>query len=472
MVSIFEAIDREVNKSLKFWGPLDETFTQDIEQNKIREASLQFLMPNGVFKTRNVVLTKTKMYISKKEGKEAKKMAVIIWKKIEPFCEESESEERFGFRLVQSGLFQDFYTKNPEELEEWLESLSRVSILNDLEEDYKTIREIGSGSYAKVLLVQDLQDNQEYAVKSINKDLIWNSSRSTNALINEINVMRKLNHPFLVKLHRVYENEKFVHLVLDYVPGGDLFHRLMERSVFTEEVASKFMRNMLEVLDYIHSLNIIHRDLKPENILMMNHSNDWEFKIADFGLACETHEEVMLRCGSPGYVAPEILKKHLYGKKVDIFSAGIILYVILSSRAPFFGKNASEILIRNKECKIYFQDRYWKNVSKEGIDCVLRLTDCDPDTRPMALEALRHPWFTITHNPKLHIESIIPPCSPNTGISAELMKRMNNKRYVEITEKERKEEEEDRKAFNAHKTVMSNNAKNLLKKLRDADSLL
>jgi calcium-dependent protein kinase len=467
MASVFETIDQTVNQSFKFWRHLDELAIQDFSERKIHSSSLQFLSPSSSFKTRSIVLTPTRIYKVKHDR--PKKMSIVTWKKLEAFCEASDQEERFGFRLTQGGIFQDFYSKNPKELEDWLDALSKVAILNDLEEDYAIIKEIGSGNYAKVYLAQDVQDHKQYAVKSISKEAVMNSNRTVNALISEINIMRKLDHPYLLKLHRVYENDKFIHLILDYLPGGDLFHRIIEKSNFSEEDSIKFMKNLLEALDYMHSLNFIHRDLKPENILLTRLDCDYDFKIADFGLACECKEDQLLRCGSPGYVAPEILKKMTYNKKVDIFSAGIILYVMLSSRAPFFGKTQNEILMRNKECKIYFQDRYWKNVSREGIDCVLRLTDSDPEARPSARDALKHVWFSTSHQPRPKMASLTIPESNEAGISAELMRRMNRQRGPDGLIKK---EEEEKKVSEVQRNIMNQNAKNLLSKLRDLDPLL
>ena len=134
--------------------------------------------------------------------------------------------------------------------------------------------------------------------------------------------------------------------------------------------------------------------------MMMDRECDFDFKIADFGLASKCIEEgLTLRCGSPGYVAPEILKNRPYGFKVDLYSLGILLYILLSGRSPFNGKQPQEILYQNRECRIYFQEKYWKNTSREGMDLVLRMTDPDPKRRPSAYEALNHKWFQSTHIP-------------------------------------------------------------------------
>jgi serine/threonine protein kinase len=167
--------------------------------------------------------------------------------------------------------------------------------------------------------------------------------------------MRYVNHPLVLCIHRVYEDLDHIHLVLDHVPGGELFSRIIKRGKFCEQNAAQFASNLLQALDYLHTNGIVHRDLKPENILMTSETDDTVFQIADFGLATFISNEVLsLRCGSPGYVAPEILKNKSYGTKVDIFSAGIVMYILLSGRAPFPGRAPDEILQRNKEAKIYF----------------------------------------------------------------------------------------------------------------------
>ena len=231
--------------------------------------------------------------------------------------------------------------------------------MSDLEEDFAIIRDLGQGNYATVKLIQELEDeHKDYAVKIISKEEMKKKTRGLSAVISEIEIMRKINHPLFVFLHRIYENDEFVYLVLDHVEGGDLFHRIQKRERLREDVASKFMTNMLEALKYLHSQNIVHRDIKPENILMYSNDDDEEFKICDFGLACVAGDDQALRCGSPGYVAPEILQKKSYNNKVDIFSAGIICYILLSGRTPFYGRTSKEILIKNEECKMHFSDRY------------------------------------------------------------------------------------------------------------------
>lgn len=435
MSSIFEAIDLETNPSGSFWSPLESFVLDDISQNKLLSTKLKLLVRQGTFKARDFILTRTCLYYCQKSTGNPKKMTVVKWKKVEAFTEESEAEERHGFKLGHSRVFQDFYVENVETLEIWLMTLSQVAIMLEFEEDFAVIKEIGKGNYATVFCVQDLESNQKFAVKQINKEVVYKSTRGPSAVVNEIEIMRKINHPRIVKLYRVYENENFVSLVLDYVEGGDLYHRIQRKEKFPEDVASCFIGNLLDVLRYLHSLNIVHRDLKPENIIMSNVEEDTEFKLCDFGLACIAGDDQVLRCGSPGYVAPEILMKKSYNNKVDIFSAGIILFIILSGRAPFYGKNSNEILLKNKECRLIFHEKYWGHLSKECINIVVKLTEPDPNDRFSAEQALRHPWLLSS----VKRMDLLSPASnnmnpdersPDSGGSFLLMRRVTDRREM------------------------------------------
>lgn len=285
----------------------------------------------------------------------------------------------------------NFYPNSSLKLKKWTKYLSAICILTSLEDDYSIIQEAGQGSSARVYLAHERITQKKFAVKTINKDNFLINKRALPALMNEIEIMRALSHPRLLKLHKIYEDEDMIHLVLDWMDNGDLYERVTRRGCFTEENSQLFSKNLLEAIEYLHSKNIIHRDLKPENILMTDPKNDTEFKIADFGLAAFSTSELTLRCGSPGYAAPELLKKKPYGPKVDIFSIGVISYVLLSGRAPFYGRNIQEILVNNRDCNINFYEKHWKNISLDAVNLIIKMTEKDPNNRYSATEALAHP---------------------------------------------------------------------------------
>ena len=163
--------------------------------------------------------------------------------------------------------------------------INSKGILTEVLEDYEFIREVGAGNYAKVYQARSNEDGRTYAIKSIQKSMISQSERNLSALINKIDVMRFINHPGTLAIHRTYEDDKHIHLVLDYSGGGELFSRVIKRGKFSEQTAAQFAKNLLIVLDYLHSNGVVHRDLKPENILMKSAVDDTTFRVADFGLS-------------------------------------------------------------------------------------------------------------------------------------------------------------------------------------------
>mmetsp|Transcript_32030 Transcript_32030/g.31739 ORF Transcript_32030/g.31739 Transcript_32030/m.31739 type:complete len:264 (-) Transcript_32030:151-942(-) len=263
--------------------------------------------------------------------------------------------------------------------------------MTDFENDFTVIKELGNGAFGTVYLAENNDTSEMFAVKCISKHNITANHVNLANLMNEIKLIKKLDHPNIVKLHYVYESSTHIYLVIDYLEGGDLLSRIIKRKVYNEKTAAKFAEKLLDVLNYLSSLDIVHRDLKLENILLVSEENDYDFKLADFGLATNVTEGLHLRCGSPGYIAPEILRKCNYGTKVDVFSAGIILYILLCGKMPFPGNSIQDILLRNRDCKISFSRESWKNVSKLATALVLRLTEPTANFRPSAKEALSDP---------------------------------------------------------------------------------
>jgi len=214
--------------------------------------------------------------------------------------------------------------------------------------------------------------------------------------MNEIETLRRLKHPNILILYEVYEAADFVHLVLEYLKGGELFDKIQEKGSYCEGDAAKVMKKLLETINYCHSLNIIHRDIKPENIILQDNTSDLDFKIVDFGLAVISApgKKETLRCGSPGYAAPEVLLKEGYDLKADIFSCGIIMAFLLTGTTPFASATIEEIVEKNKLCKLSMDTPIWKKISSEAKDLLSSLTKKNPNERITSGEALKHKWFS------------------------------------------------------------------------------
>lgn len=215
-------------------------------------------------------------------------------------------------------------------------------------------------------------------------------------MLTEIDVLRALDHDNVIVLYETYETTKYIHLVLPYLEGGELFEKIKSKGLYRESDARPVMRNFISALEYLHSKNIVHRDLKPENLLLASKENTWDLKIADFGLATILTEGVKLslRCGSPGYVAPELLQEKGYDCSADMFSVGVIFYIILTGRPLFKGNNADEILEKNMKCDYQFSDRQWENITDSAKDLCLKLLVENPAERITATQALAHEWFS------------------------------------------------------------------------------
>jgi serine/threonine protein kinase len=404
---------------------------QDKEKNLILSSKAKVLTKIHTFKFRSFILTKTTLYSCLKESDTApKKQTVIKWKRVEAFIDESPNEKRYILRLGHSNLFQEFFFDDPSSLDLWISNFRSVSILTDFDEDFVTIKEIGRGAFGSVYLVKSLSSTNYYAAKSISKESIMKSSRGCRALTTEIEAMRRLNHKNIVKLHCVYEDDEAIFLVMDYFAGGDLFQQLAKHKKIPESRVKVFVAGILQALQCMEEQNVIHRDLKLQNILLESSTEDI-IKIADFGLASISSEDFRI-CGSPGFVAPEVLDRQPYNSKADIFSAGVVVFMLLSGKSPFTGKNTEEILMNNHIGKVYFHKADWVGISKACIDFILKLVDLESELRPSAEEALKHPWLNNSQAHALNLNLLQPPLA-RLGIqgrdqrcSSMLMNRINN----------------------------------------------
>jgi len=253
-------------------------------------------------------------------------------------------------------------------------------------------RVLGMGNYSTVYLGVSSRTKERVAIKRVRKDLC-----KQNNLENEINILLQIDHPNVVKLFAIFENEDYVFLVMELVTGGELFDRIVEKERYSEKDALGVMRQLLAGISYLHSKGIAHRDLKPENVLLENGDDGAVIKIADFGLSrVYTEESIMLTsCGTAGYIAPEILKTLPYQNEVDMWSVGVIMYILLCGYPPFYDENDAQLFEKIMQCRYEFHEQYWEHISNEAKELIRGLLKVDPKERLSAEEALKSPWFNI-----------------------------------------------------------------------------
>lgn len=230
------------------------------------------------------------------------------------------------------------------------------------------------------------------AIKCIDKKALKGKEES---LENEIKVLRKLRHSNIVQLYDTYDEKQYMYLVMELVTGGELFDRIVEKGSFTERDASVLMRQVLEAVAFMHENGVVHRDLKPENLLYYDQKEDSKIMISDFGLSKTEESGVMATaCGTPGYVAPEVLQQKPYGKAVDVWSIGVITYILLCGYPPFYDENDANLFAQIIHGEYEFDSPYWDEISDSAKDFISHLMCCNPDQRFTCQQALVHPWIT------------------------------------------------------------------------------
>mmetsp|Transcript_53823 Transcript_53823/g.122435 ORF Transcript_53823/g.122435 Transcript_53823/m.122435 type:complete len:569 (-) Transcript_53823:235-1941(-) len=272
-------------------------------------------------------------------------------------------------------------------------------------EDLYSIDEkvMGEGSYGTVKRCVNQATGAVRAVKTIHKNLL--KERSMKQLKEEIDVMKVMDHPHILKLYESFDDRRRIYLILELCEGGELFDRIVKAKRFTERTGAILVRQMLLAINYMHQNNIIHRDLKPENFLFATH-DDVEvapLKLIDFGLSKRftQGEALNTKAGTPYYVSPEVLQGK-YSEKCDVWSVGVILYVCLSGSPPFYGRDTKAVLAAVTRANFNFEKRAWTAVSDRAKDAVSKLLSKDPNARPSASEALAFDWLKVDADSPQH----------------------------------------------------------------------
>ncbi|XP_034937370.1 calcium/calmodulin-dependent protein kinase type II alpha chain isoform X5 [Chelonus insularis] len=261
-------------------------------------------------------------------------------------------------------------------------------------DNYDLKEELGKGAFSVVRRCVQKSTGLEFAAKIINTKKL--SQRDFQKLEREARICRKLQHPNIVRLHESIQEENCHYLVFDLVTGGELFEDIVAREFYSEADASHCIQQILESVHHCHHNGIVHRDLKPENLLLASKAKGAAVKLADFGLAIEVQGDVQAWygfAGTPGYLSPEVLKKESYGKPVDIWACGVILYILLVGYPPFWDEDQHRLYSQIKAGAYDYPSPEWDTVTPEARNLINQMLTVNPTKRITASEALRHPWI-------------------------------------------------------------------------------
>uniref|UniRef100_A0A6G1S8T5 Calcium/calmodulin-dependent protein kinase type 1 n=1 Tax=Aceria tosichella TaxID=561515 RepID=A0A6G1S8T5_9ACAR len=273
-------------------------------------------------------------------------------------------------------------------------SSSDIVFKTDIEKRYGFKDVLGTGAFSRVHMAKSLEDPEDIvAIKCIDKEALRGKEDS---LVNEIRVLRRLRHKNIVQLFDVYEDQDRVYLIMELINGGELFDRIVEKGSYTEKDAAELIKQILEAVDYMHSQGVVHRDLKPENLLYYSSEEDSKIMISDFGLSRMEETGVVGCCGTPGYVAPEVLAQTPYGKLVDVWSIGVIAYILLCGYPPFYDEDGNDdnLFAQIMRGDYEFDSPYWDNISEPAKDFISHLICVDTQKRYTCRMALEHPWIS------------------------------------------------------------------------------
>ena len=287
-----------------------------------------------------------------------------------------------------------------------------INVTNDLlvaklktnpDEDYRKLKFLGEGSFASVYEVQNRYTDVICAMKIILKSS--NSPEDDKEILNEINILRCMDHPSVLKIFEFYSNKKSYSIVTELCPGGELFQQIVDKGPFDEKYSAFIMYQLFSAINYCHKMHIVHRDLKPENILIVNKDQDGYpiIKVCDFGTSKIFEKGKIERklVGSSYYIAPEVLKKK-YNEKCDLWSCGVIMYILLSARPPFGGEDDNDIMERVAIGEYDLESPPFDKLSKNALDLIKKLLTMDVNERINAEQALNHPWFKENKSQELY----------------------------------------------------------------------
>ena len=333
----------------------------------------------------------------KEESKEEKKEETKEENKEEPKEENKEQEpKKVDNNDKKEGERKESESKQVEEIVEDSKGFNKESFISQMEgkmeDKYEIIKELGSGAFARCLQVKNKTTGNLYACKEIQKSKM----SDLEGFKHEINILIKLDHPNIIKLYEIYETQEYFYLIMELCSGGELFDRIISNiesgKPFTEEQAAEIFHQMMSAINYCHKNNIVHRDLKPENLLLLNQDPKSPIKVIDFGMSkiCDPNDIMFERVGSAYYIAPEVLEG-MYDEKCDIWSAGVILYILLCGYPCFNGATDEQIYKQIRKKKYSFPSPEWDAISDDAKNLIKKMLT-DAMDRISAEDILKEPW--------------------------------------------------------------------------------
>lgn len=271
-------------------------------------------------------------------------------------------------------------------------------------ERFKLGGKLGEGAFSVVKLghakkekFRPVADVPDYAIKIIEKDGLTEEDKI--GLEQEISILLEISHPNIINLYEHFDEEDKIYMVTELIMGDELFNRIVKKNRYSELEARDVVKTLLSTMNYLHGKGIVHRDLKPENILLKNAENDLEFKIADFGFAkhsaadSDVNFSLETQCGTPAYMAPEILMNRKYGPPADVWSIGVIVYILLGGYPPFYHAKQNELFKLIKKGKFQFHAKYWSHISHDAKELIRQMLTVDPTARLTCEQLLHHDWM-------------------------------------------------------------------------------
>ena len=306
-----------------------------------------------------------------------------------------DNKKYFCFSVVYPAKTRMYYCDDEKQYKEWIDNLKKATGYTNLLDIYDVKEKLGNGKFGLVKLGINKHTKEKVAIKIMNKKKM--DSSDIELMRTEIEILKICQHPNIIRLYDIFENIDYIYIIMEYCPGGDLFSYLEQRKFkISEERAAIIMNKICEAVFYFQSyFGVIHRDLKPENVLLTSSSDDSDIRILDFGLSkiSTPNEKCTEPYGTLTYCAPEIILDEPYNKEVDMWSIGVMTYLMISGRLPFNGEDENKIAREIAFNEPDFNAECWKKVSKECISFIKQLLEKNAKKRMVIGDALKHEWF-------------------------------------------------------------------------------